>query len=77
MSLCLRPLQLLLVVLGVPMNGNGFLDLCALITAGDNPDPLLQQIGPDINLELLRPHSETRLKGFFDTEEEEDNDGSG
>ena len=34
------------------------------IIAGDNPDRLLQQKGPDINPELLRPHSGTRLKSL-------------
>ena len=61
-SLCLRPLQSLLVVPGVPMNGNGFSDLCALIIAGDNPDPHLQQKEHEINPELFRPHSGTHLK---------------
>ena len=41
---------------------NELLYLRGRIIAGDNPDPLLQQKGPDINPELLRPHSGTRLK---------------
>ena len=59
MSLCFRPLQILLVVPGVPMNGNEFLDLCALIIAGTIQTPLLQQKRPEINPELFRPHTTT------------------
>ena len=70
-SLCLRPLLFLLVVPGVPLNGNEFLDLCANVTAGDNPDPHFQRKEPQIILELLRPHREE----VIDTEEE-DKDGS-
>ena len=67
---------ILLVVPGVPMNGNEFPDLCVLIIAGDNPDPHLQRKELKTNPELPRPHSGTPFVEVIDTEEE-DNDGSG
>ena len=59
------------------MNENEFLDQCALIIAGGNPDPHLQRKELRTNPGLPRPHNGTRFDEVFRTEEEEDNDGSG
>ena len=49
-----EPVQSLLVVHGVPLNGNEFFDLC--------PDPHGQQKELKTNPELLRRHTGTRLR---------------
>ena len=60
-------------MLGVPTNGNEFHDLCALITAGDNPEPTFAA-------ETTRNHSASSAQwDTFDEvvdAEEEDNVGS-